>query len=161
MNTRRSSTRTHCPPPFPAPAEGAARGFTLIELMVVVVILGLLAAIAIPNFLAAQNRAREGGTRENMHTFQLAAEDYAVQNNAAYADDAANVASGLGTGSAFRNPYSGATGSGGAWEDRASLAAGPTATPGLTSYADSAGSVYNIKGRGTSSAISIILTSGQ
>src|SRR5258708_40185987 len=61
------------------------KGFTLIELMIVVVIIGILAAIAIPNFIAMQNRAKEGSTKANMHTLQLAAEDYAVQNDGAYA----------------------------------------------------------------------------
>ena len=61
------------------------KGFTLIELMIVVVIIGILAAIAIPNFIAMQNRAKEGSTKANMHTLQLAAEDYGVAYDGVYA----------------------------------------------------------------------------
>ena len=133
-------------------------GFTLIELMIVVVIIGILAAIAIPNFIAMQNRAKEGSTKANMHTVQLAAEDYGVQNDGVYA---ATMSVGTTTAdfqlpSSFKNPFSGT-----AWQNRGSFGGPSATTSGITSYADSSTSQYNIKGYGKSAELSVVLTSGQ
>jgi prepilin-type N-terminal cleavage/methylation domain-containing protein len=68
------------------------QGFTLIELMIVVVIIGLLAAIAIPNFTRMTNRARESRVKVNMHAMQLAAEDFGLLSAGRYPDDASDTA---------------------------------------------------------------------
>ena len=86
------------------------KGFTLIELMIVVLIIGILAAIAIPNFVSMQDRAKEGAVKSNMHTLQLAIEDFAVTNDGVYpvAGDAAAVTALLPGGAAPDNPFTGA-----------------------------------------------------
>jgi len=137
------------------------KGFTLIELMIVVVIIGILAAIGIPSYIQVVGRAREGATKANMHTLQIAAEDYAVTYDGFYAAvmDGSHIGDRLPGN--FRNPFNGSTGPGGAWEDRASKSASSSAIPGISSYADSADNTYNIKGYGRIELILWIASAGQ
>src|SRR5262245_9631620 len=141
------------------------KGFTLIELMIVVVIIGILAAIAIPNFIAMQNRAKEGSTKANMHTLQLASEDYGVQNDGAYAAAATTLEPLLpNAGANFKNPFTNTQGNGGAFEDIAAFARPLAATagkPGIVCYADSSQLTYVIGGEGKAAMLTLQLTSGQ
>lgn len=61
-----------------------SKGFTLIELMSVVVIIGILIAISIPNFFTAHYKARVSEVKSNMHIFQVMAETYSIDWGASY-----------------------------------------------------------------------------
>ncbi|MEN6625418.1 MAG: prepilin-type N-terminal cleavage/methylation domain-containing protein [Candidatus Sumerlaeia bacterium] len=57
------------------------KGFTLIELLIVVAIIAILAAIAVPNFLEAQTRSRVSRAQNDMRSIALAMESYRIDNN--------------------------------------------------------------------------------
>lgn len=57
------------------------RGLTLIELLIVVAIIAILAAAAVPNFLESQTRAKVARTRADLRTLTLAIEAYAIDYN--------------------------------------------------------------------------------
>src|SRR6202046_4836273 len=56
-------------------------GFTLVEIMIVVAIIALLAAIAVPNFLRARKRSQATRCLEDLRIIDSACDQYAIENN--------------------------------------------------------------------------------
>src|SRR3569623_885878 len=61
-------------------AKKARRAFTLVEIMIVVLIIGILLAIAIPNFIRARETSRAKSCQSNLQQIDSAKEQWAMDN---------------------------------------------------------------------------------
>lgn len=115
-------------------------GFTLIELMVVIVIIGILVAIALPNFVGAQDRAKISSIKSNAHTLQVTVETYAVDWGGNYPNSIPAIENQDGY-KIFQNPITGFEGAAnvsgqGAWRTNDDGQASGSDTALLNSYGE-------------------------
>src|SRR6266567_5315909 len=62
-------------------AKKSHRGFTLVEIMIVVAIIALLAAIAVPGFLRARKRSQASRILNDLRMIDAAVDQYAIETN--------------------------------------------------------------------------------
>ena len=113
-------------------------------------VIGILAAMAIPNYRNFADHAREGSVKANMHSLQVATEDFAIQNDGEYptAADAAAFAAAF-PGGFPANPFSGVPTTV-VWDQ-------PPAAPGEIGFTVATAPAYALRGYGASSLIPLVL----
>lgn len=85
------------------------KGFTLVEIMIVVAIIGLLAAIAIPSFMKARTTSQKNACINNLRQIEAAKDQYAIENGGtngwAFANDLAAFSNLVGAATGYLKGY--------------------------------------------------------
>jgi prepilin-type N-terminal cleavage/methylation domain-containing protein len=105
------------------------RGFTLIELMIVVVIIGILAAIAIPKFASTKEKAYLATMKSDLRNLATQEESYYYDNNVYYGGAVPNAALGFSASSPVTITLANATAAG--WSATATHPGAPGKTCAL------------------------------
>lgn len=142
------------PPQRRCPQSGHA-GFTLIELAIVVMIIGILAVIVVPNYVGFANRAKEALVKENMHVIQTGMELYSVDHLGTYptAADEAGLKNLLPNQTYPENPFTNLA-TPVAWDAE-------PATPGEIAIIGRPGGGYELKGHGRYGVMEMTIVNGQ
>jgi len=107
------------------------RGFTLVEIMIVVLIIGILLAIAVPNFIKARETSRAKSFIANLKQIDAATEQWAMDNKASQGATA-TLSSLVGTGTTTYLKNTPSCPSGGTYPTSVTVGTAPTCSVGGT-----------------------------
>lgn len=128
--------------------RGASRGYTLLELGVVILVTAIVVSLAIPQFVNRRDREREFQVRQNARTVQRVVEDWAAARDGAM-PELGDLAPGLFPRGVYPpNPFTG----------EPSVIGPPELRPGNIGYSTD-GRIYTVEGYGADGIV-ITLTNG-